>query len=83
MKTNVQNFEHQRSKKKKKKKKKKIQLRKSEENELASIRVNIVLSGLKRAFMGLKHIYRIKKSSYLYSVRIFPFYSMWDVTNTL
>ena len=78
MKTNVQNFEHQRSKKKKK-----IQLRKSEENELASIRVNNVLSRLKRAFMALKHIYRIKKSSYLYSVRNFPFYSMWDVTNTL
>ena len=32
--------------------------------------------------MALKRVYRVKRSPYLYSVRNFSSYSMWDVTNT-
>ena len=30
--------------------------------------------------MALKCVYRVKRSPYLYSVRNFPSYPMWDVT---
>ena len=46
-------------------------------------RVDIVRFGPKGTLMILKYIYRVKKSSYLYSGKNFLLYPMWDVINTL
>ena len=45
--------------------------------------VDIIRFGPKGALTALKCVYRVKRSPYLYSVRNFPPYPMWDVTNTL
>ena len=47
-----------------------------------SNRVNIVRFRPKGAFRALRHIYKVKRSPYLYNIRNFSLYSMWDVTNT-
>ena len=37
---------------------------------------------IKRALTTLKSIFKVKKSSYLYKIRNFLLYPMWDITNT-
>ena len=44
--------------------------------------VDIVLFGPKVALTALKHVYLVKRSLYIYSVRNFLPYLMWDITNT-
>ena len=45
-------------------------------------RINIIRFNPKGALTTLKRVYRVKRSPYLYSVRNFPPYPIWDVTNT-
>ena len=45
----------------------------------SSNHVYIVCSIPKGVFTVLKHVYRVKKSPYLYSARNFPSYPMWDI----
>ena len=47
---------------------------------LAPNRVGIVRFGLKEALTALKHVYKVKKTPYLYSTKNFPPYPMWDFT---
>ena len=42
--------------------------------------INIIHFEFKEVFTTLKCIYKVEKSSYLHSVRIFFLYSMWDIT---
>ena len=44
--------------------------------------VDIVRFGPNGALMALKHVHLVKRSLYIYSVRNFLPYLMWDVTNT-
>ena len=45
--------------------------------------IYIVLFWPTEGLTTLKRVYRIKRSPYLYNIKNFPLYLMWDVTNTL
>ena len=45
-------------------------------------RVDIVRFGSKEALTALKHVYLVKRRLYIYRVRNFLSYPMWDITNT-